>query len=57
MMSLEFQALFILPKGGGLKMEASQGLGDIGLCNFPPAYTTLLQLKELLFSPLVRTKA
>lgn len=49
-MSFEFQALFFLPKGDGLKVEASQGLGDIGLCYFPPAYTTLLQLKELLFS-------
>lgn len=43
-MSLEFQALLFLPEGGGLKVEASHGLGDIGICNFPPAYTALMQL-------------
>lgn len=35
-MSLEFQAVFFLPKGGELKVEAFQGLGGIGIYdNFP----------------------
>lgn len=48
-MSLEFQALYFLPEGGGLKVEAFRGLGNIRICHFSPAYTTLLQLKELIF--------
>lgn len=38
-MSLEFQAMFFFPKGGGLKVEAPQGLGDIRICNNSPLLT------------------
>lgn len=35
----EFQAMFFFPKGGGLKVEAFQGLEDIRICNNCPLLT------------------
>lgn len=49
-MALEFQTMFFFPKGGRSKVEASQGLGDTGICNNSLLLTQPSCKKEFFFS-------